>query len=87
VTRQRVGVSFANEWDAQMPARIVVAHDDPEFVEDTVTALWDAGYEVVSFADSMSALDALEAAQHVEMLITRVLRVGSEQTWVFIECV
>jgi DNA-binding NtrC family response regulator len=56
-----------------MPARIVVAHDDPEFVGDTVTALWDAGYEVVSFADSMSALDALEAAQHVEMLITRVL--------------
>jgi hypothetical protein len=26
-----------------------------------------------SVADSMSALDALEAAQHVEMLITRVL--------------
>jgi hypothetical protein len=41
-----------------MPARIVIAHDDAEFVEDTVTALWDAGYDVVAFADSMSALDA-----------------------------
>jgi DNA-binding NtrC family response regulator len=55
-----------------MPARIVVAHDDPEFVENTVSALWDAGYEVVSFADSMSALQALEAANLIEALITRV---------------
>jgi DNA-binding NtrC family response regulator len=55
-----------------MPARVVIAHDDAEFVEDTVTALWDAGYEVVAFTDSMSALDALEAAQLVEVLITRV---------------
>jgi DNA-binding NtrC family response regulator len=56
-----------------MPARIVVAHDDPEFIESTVTALRDAGYDVASFADCLSALDALEAPQGAEMLITRVL--------------
>jgi DNA-binding NtrC family response regulator len=56
-----------------MPARIVVAHDDAEFVGNTVVALQDAGYDVAVFADSMSALAALEAAQRVEVLITRVL--------------
>ena len=56
-----------------MPARIVVAHDDPEFVEKTVSALWDASYEVAAFGDSLAALNALEAAHLVEFLITRVL--------------
>jgi DNA-binding NtrC family response regulator len=56
-----------------MPARIVVAHDDAEFVQNTVTALRDAGYDVAAFADSMSALAALEVAYRVEVLITRVL--------------
>ena len=55
-----------------MPARIVVAHDDPEFIESTVMALRGAGYDVLAFASSMSALDALEAAPIVEVLITRV---------------
>ena len=56
-----------------MPARIVLAHDDPEFVHNTVPALRAAGYDVIAFADSMSALNALEAAHRVEVLITRVL--------------
>jgi hypothetical protein len=30
-----------------MPARIVVAHDDPEFLEGTVLALRDAGYDLL----------------------------------------
>ena len=53
-----------------MPARIVVADDDPEFVNNTVMALRGAGYDVAAFADSMSALAALEVAQLVEVLIT-----------------
>jgi DNA-binding NtrC family response regulator len=56
-----------------MPARIVVVHDDPEFIENTVTALLSDGHEVRAFTDPMSALDALEEAQRVEVLITRVL--------------
>ena len=58
---------------AIMSARIVLAHDDPEFVHNTVPALRAAGYDVIAFADSMSALTALEAAHRVEVLITRVL--------------
>jgi len=56
-----------------MLARIVIAHDDPEFVDNTVMALRAAGYDVAAFADSMSALNALEFAQVIEVLITRVL--------------
>ncbi|MGC1412628.1 MAG: hypothetical protein WA864_27230 [Acetobacteraceae bacterium] len=56
-----------------MPARIVIAHDDTEFVDNTVTALRAAGYDVLAFADSMSALAALEVSKRVEVLITRVL--------------
>ena len=41
-----------------MPARIVVAHTGPEFVEDTVMALRQASYDVAAFASSMAALDA-----------------------------
>ena len=58
---------------AIMSARIVLAHDDPEFVHNTVPALRAAGYDVIAFADSMSGLTALEAAHRVEVLITRVL--------------
>jgi DNA-binding response OmpR family regulator len=54
-----------------MPARIVVAHDDPEFLEGTVLALRDAGYDVAPCRDCMSALIALDA-EPTELLITRV---------------
>ena len=56
-----------------MPARIVVVHDDPEFIDRTVTALLAAGYDVTAFTDTISALAALEAAQWLELLITRVI--------------
>jgi hypothetical protein len=39
-----------------MPARIVIVHDEPEFAE----------------ANSMSGIDALEHAEHIELLIARV---------------
>jgi DNA-binding NtrC family response regulator len=56
-----------------MPASVVVAHDEAEFVDNTVVALRDAGHDVAAFANSMSALTALENAQLVEVPITRVL--------------
>jgi DNA-binding NtrC family response regulator len=49
-----------------------MAHDDSEFVETTVKALRLAGLDVLGFASSMSALEALEAAQRVEVPITLV---------------
>ena len=51
-----------------MPARIVVVHDR----ESAVTALQAAGYETKAFASSMTAIDALETTQRIELLITRV---------------
>ena len=56
-----------------MPARIVLVHDDPTFVASTVAALEAAGHGVTSFSDTMTATDALRAAQRIELLITRVM--------------
>ena len=55
-----------------MPARIVVVHDDPQFREFVVAALLEAGYDTKAFTGSMAAIEALEAAQRIELLITRV---------------
>lgn len=55
-----------------MPARIVFVHDDPEFLAHASTALRLATYEVATFSGSMDALRALEGAETVELLITRV---------------
>jgi CheY-like chemotaxis protein len=46
-----------------MPARIVVVHDEPEFIDRTVAALRAAGHAVMAFMSSMSAIDALENAR------------------------
>src|SRR5947208_1258165 len=54
-----------------MPARVVVVHDDADFVERTVSALQAAGYDVAAFTDTMVALSSLEAAERIELLITR----------------
>ena len=56
-----------------MQARIVVVHDDPEFIERTVTALLAAGHDVRPFSDTISATDALRTSQRIEVLITRIV--------------
>jgi DNA-binding NtrC family response regulator len=55
-----------------MPARIVIVHDDIEFLKENVTTLQSAGYDVVALADSMAATDALLNPRHIGLLITRV---------------
>jgi DNA-binding response OmpR family regulator len=55
-----------------MPAQIVIAHDDPALRDGIAEALSAAGHAVATFAGSMDALVALESAQAVELLITRV---------------
>ena len=54
-----------------MPARIVIVHDDEDFTRHTVLALQSAGHDVAVFRDPLLALDAIETAQRVEVLITR----------------
>jgi DNA-binding NtrC family response regulator len=56
-----------------MPARIVLVHDDPAFLDPLESALQAKGHDVAAFDDSLLAWDALQAAQHVEILITRIL--------------
>ncbi len=56
-----------------MPARIVVVHDDPQFIELSVAALAGAGHDIRAFSSSMAAIGALEAPERLELLVTRVL--------------
>jgi DNA-binding NtrC family response regulator len=56
-----------------MPARIVLVHDDTDFLVRAAAAIRAAGYDIVAFEGSMAALEALGgAAKNVELLITRV---------------
>lgn len=55
-----------------MPARIVLVHDSPEFMNRAADAFRGTGLEVTTFSDPMIALDALEAAQAVDLLVTRI---------------
>lgn len=53
-----------------MPARVVVVFREATFADETAAALIEAGYEAVAMSDSMQALDVLEGATTVELLIT-----------------
>ncbi len=53
-----------------MHARIVVVYDDPEFLEVLASAFGRAGHEVVAFNDPVAALEGLQAAQPIEVLVT-----------------
>lgn len=55
-----------------MPARIVRVHDDPDFLNAVTTALRGSGSDVAVFDDSMRAWDAFDAANRVELLITKI---------------
>jgi DNA-binding response OmpR family regulator len=52
-----------------MPARIVVVVDERTFGEEVAEILVNAGYEAIAVPDSMVALDALESASLIELLI------------------
>jgi DNA-binding NtrC family response regulator len=55
-----------------VPARIAVVHTDPEFTIALAVALEVAGHDVTTFVDPMTMLTALEAADNIEILVTRV---------------
>jgi DNA-binding NtrC family response regulator len=55
-----------------MPARVVIVHDDEDLTRNVTAALRSAGHDVAVFKDPLLAHDAIEAAQRVEVLITRV---------------
>jgi DNA-binding NtrC family response regulator len=55
-----------------VPARVVIAHDEPSLLEPLAASLRGMGHEVATFRDSMRAWDALNGASRVDILITRV---------------
>jgi DNA-binding NtrC family response regulator len=55
-----------------MPARVVVVHDDPDYVDELAALLRRDGHDVAAFPDPLASWDAVEAAKLTEVLVTRV---------------
>jgi DNA-binding response OmpR family regulator len=53
-----------------MPAQVVVVLDDLDFANQAVDGLTVQNYEAIALPSPMAALDALEGAVRVEVLIT-----------------
>jgi DNA-binding NtrC family response regulator len=53
-----------------MPARVVLVLDDLDFANQAVEALAARKYEAIALPNPLAALDALEGAARVELLIT-----------------
>src|SRR4029077_7404222 len=53
-----------------VPGHVILVHDDPSFIEEAAAALRTTGHDVATFIEPMEALNALEAAQRFEILIT-----------------
>ena len=58
--------------NCDMTARVVVVHGTPEYLDQAVAALGRAGFESAAFSDPILALEALEDAQGLEVLVTRI---------------
>jgi DNA-binding NtrC family response regulator len=55
-----------------MSATVVIADHNHVDLEAAATAIRDAGYDVATFDDSMAALIAVEQAETVRVLVTRL---------------
>jgi|SRR5689334_9694996 len=53
-----------------MPARIVVVLNESGFADKTVSALQAQGQDALALTDPMTALDLLERAERLEVLVT-----------------
>jgi hypothetical protein len=58
--------------EGKIPARVVVVHDEPSFLDPLVASLRAAGHDVTAFADPVLAWDALKFPGEVQILVTRV---------------
>ena len=55
-----------------MPARVVVVLNEPQLGEEVADSLRKMGYETLAMPDSMVALDALESAALIELLVSSI---------------
>jgi DNA-binding NtrC family response regulator len=53
-----------------MPARVVVVLNEPGFADKTASALRAQGHDSLALADPMTALELLERAKRLELLVT-----------------
>jgi DNA-binding response OmpR family regulator len=53
-----------------MPARIMIVHDEPDFADEVASILRPGEDNVARFADPAAALDALESAERIELLVS-----------------
>ena len=53
-----------------MPARVVIVLNEPEVADKTVSALRAQGHEALALSDPMTALELLEGAERLEVLVT-----------------
>jgi DNA-binding NtrC family response regulator len=53
-----------------MPARVVVVLDEPGFADETASALQAQGHDALALSDPMTALELLERAERLELLVT-----------------
>ena len=73
IVRRVVELAHNDRGDTtQMPATVVIVHDDNTLAAQTKAALEQKGLDVAVFTDPMAALPALEHARSADLLITRV---------------
>jgi DNA-binding NtrC family response regulator len=65
-------LSLVRAESSAMPAQIILVHDDAVFAEPVSCALRENGYEVMVFPDPLAAVSALETAERMDLVITRV---------------
>ena len=53
-----------------MPARIAIVLNEPEIAEEAASALRAQGQDTLALVDPMTALEALEGAERIEVLVT-----------------
>ena len=53
-----------------MPARVVFVLDEPGFADETASALQAQGHDALALSDPMTALELLERAERLELLVT-----------------
>jgi hypothetical protein len=53
-----------------MPARIVLALNEPGFADKAAAVLMRGGYDAKALPDSMAALKAMKGAHLIELLVT-----------------
>ena len=53
-----------------MGQQVFVVHDEPESLAEMAAALKSNGYEVSAFVSTLQALDAIESADRVDVLVS-----------------